>query len=76
MIKTVKTFFDLAIGYALIFKQQNDYWICLDLLKMAKRNMSIFDENLFIDPQAIDRDEELCNAIFKSKLLQCLSKNL
>ena len=43
---------------------------------MAKRNMSIFDENLFIDPQAIDRDEELCNAIFKSKLLQCLSKNL
>ena len=31
---------------------------------------------MFIDPQAIDRDEELCNAIFKSKLLQCLSKNL
>jgi hypothetical protein len=49
LCKTVKTFFDLAIGYALIFKQSEDYWICLDLLKMAKRNMSIFEENLFKD---------------------------
>ena len=74
--KTVKTLFDLAIGYALIFRDQRDYGICLDLLKMAKRNMKLFNDNLFVDPQAIDRDEELCNAVFKSRLLQCLSKNL
>ena len=74
--KTVKTFFDLSIGYSLVFKQSEDYWICLDLLKMAKTNMSIFLQNVFEDVQAIDMDEELCNSIFKSKLLQCLAKNL
>lgn len=74
--KTVKTFFDLSIGYALVFKQSEDYWLCLDLLKMAKQNMSIFQDNLFKDVQSIDQDEELCNNIFKSKLIQCLAKNL
>jgi hypothetical protein len=40
--KTAKSFFDLSIGYAMIFNQSEDYWLCLDLLKMAKHNMSIF----------------------------------
>lgn len=74
--KTSKKLFDLALGYSMIFKQNEDYFLCIDLLKMAHRNLTYFHEHLFTDPQAIDQDEELCNELFKQKLIQCLAKNL
>lgn len=68
----IKAFFDLHMSYAIVFKRQDDYFICLDILKMAKKTISLFDTHLakFVGK------ESLLEGLFSSKLLQCLTINM
>ena len=68
----IKAFFDLQMSYALVFKRNPDYFICLDILKMAKKSLSLFDTHMakFVGK------ESLLEQLFSSKLLQCLTINM
>lgn len=57
------------MSYAIIFKRTPDYYICLDFLRMAKKTLSLVNDNLdkFVAKESILSD------LFSSKLIQCLS---
>ena len=42
----IKAFFDILIAYILLFKRQPDFFLCLDLLKLAKKTLALVDEHL------------------------------
>ena len=67
--EVIKAFFDLTIGYALVFKRQPDYFICLDNLRAAKKTLQLINDNLakFVEK------EQLLTEIFSGKLIQCLA---
>lgn len=60
------------MGYALVFKRQPDYYLCLDNLRMAKKTLSLVDEHL----AKFAEKESLVTDLFGSKLVQCLAINM
>ena len=68
----LKVFFDLILGYTLVFKQKADYRIGIDLLKAVKQTLSLIESNLGVfEPKA-----DLLTEIFGSQLLTCLTLNM
>ena len=63
--ETIKAFFDLLMGYALVFKRSPDYYLCLDLLKIAKKTLTLVDVHLakFVEKASLVTD------LFASKLV-------
>ena len=39
----IKAFFDILMAYILLFKRQADFFLCLDLLKLAKKTLALVD---------------------------------
>ena len=70
--ETIKAFFDLLIGYALVFKRQTDYFICLDNLKMAKKTLALVGDNL----AKFAEKDELLTDLFSGRLIQCLARKM
>ena len=62
----------MSLGYALVFKLQTEYFISLDLLKMAKQSLSLAEDQLDV----LVQNDSLLISLFNSKLVQCLASNL
>ena len=64
--------FEASIGYALIFRTEEDYNLCHDLLKLALNNLDLMEKHL----EQLIADEAQLKEFFSSKLLQALAANL
>ena len=67
-----KFMFDLNIAFALVFTREREFYINLDLLKMAKKLLGNLDEQL----EELAKQEPLVTNLFSSKLIQPLTINM
>lgn len=68
----LKATFDLLMGYSLVFKQNVDFYINLNLLKMAKKVLAQINDNLALFLEK----EELITDLFSNKFMQCFAISL
>ena len=70
--ETIAAFFDMCLGYSLVFKRSSDFYLNLELLKLVKKGLNLMDNNLakFADKQAV------LDKVYQNKLLQCLTIKL
>jgi hypothetical protein len=72
LCKMTKFMFDLCLAYALVFTREREFYINLDLLKMAKKLLGNLDEHL----AELAKNESLLTDLFSSKLIQPLTINM
>ena len=71
--KTALAIFEMTLGYALVFKKHEDYYLSLDLFKEAKNYLTVFDQLLFSSVDSSEANADLLIGLFNSKLVQCLA---
>ena len=67
-----KRMFDLSMAYALVFTREREFYINLDLLKMAKKLLGNLDDQL----EELAKHEPMLMDLFSSKLIQPLTINM
>jgi len=68
-----KQMFDLCMAYSLVFTRETEFYINLDLLKMAKKLLGKLDAHL---PALAENHEAILKDLFSSKLIQPLTINM
>ena len=71
-LTTIKSFFDITLGYALLFTDSSEYHLTQELLGHAIYLLNLLDENL----EALAEQETILKDLFSSKLLQALGMSM
>ena len=70
--KIAKTVFDVTLGYALVFRSDEDFHLCHDLLKQTMMCLKLMDEHL----AELTENESVLTDLLSSKLMQTLAGKL
>ncbi len=71
LLPTVKNFFDILLGYALIFRGSEDYEVTHDLFDALLANLQILETQIAV----LATKADLLKEFFNSKLMSILAAN-